>query len=262
MNLYVDSDNAMGSPSGDIDDGFALLALIQSRLSIVGIASVDGNTTESLAYQNNQVLADLLGYQGKLLHGATHPEASRFLSQLTTPTKVLGLGPLTNFAGALALNPNLQISELIFVGLNYFICPPAWRFFDFNQWNDPESTRRVMESSIPLTCIPCDVARRLRFSRKMLRSIPEPLQTFFKQHSDRWFRRALLLKGRRSIPIWDLVAAMYVIEPDLFQIEETKVRLGKWGQPIFSQGRPIRVVTGYSPEVVWERFYSLLKPLQ
>ena len=41
-----------------------------------------------------------------------------------------------------------------------------------------------------------------------------------RRHSRRWFRRARLLKGRGSVPLWDLTAAIYAIEPALFRVVE------------------------------------------
>jgi len=58
--LFIDSDNAMGSPSGDVDDGLALAALIRSGATIAAIAAVAGNTSAPLAYDNNRALCQLL----------------------------------------------------------------------------------------------------------------------------------------------------------------------------------------------------------
>ena len=35
------------------------------------------------------------------------------------------------------------------------------------------------------------------------------------------------LKGRRSFPVWDLVAAMYLIAPSMFEVDTQKVT---WNQ--------------------------------
>ena len=44
--LLIDSDNAAGSPRGDVDDAFAIAALLRSGLPVAALASVAGNTSE------------------------------------------------------------------------------------------------------------------------------------------------------------------------------------------------------------------------
>ena len=54
--LYIDSDNALGSANGDTDDGFAIAALLKSKIPISEIGSVSGNTSSVQAFRNNEAL--------------------------------------------------------------------------------------------------------------------------------------------------------------------------------------------------------------
>lgn len=265
--VFIDSDNALGSPFGDIDDAFAIAAAIKGGLPVEAIASVFGNSFEPWVNRNNVSLAKECGYAGRLLRGgatrwARNTEASRYLADLTHPVRILSIGPMTNIAGALARNEHLQdhVAEMIFVATNLSVRLPAFRFFDFNQSKDPRAMRRVLASGIPLTCVPCDVARNLRVTEKELQTIPGSLGQYLRRHAARWFRRSRLLKGVDSVPVWDLVAAVYLLKPSLFKVEETTVKLGRMGQALFGceAGRPIRVVTHFESSLVWQTFKSLV----
>ncbi len=264
--LWIDSDNALGSPSGDVDDGFALSALFKSGLKIEAVSSVFGNSQEPLVYRNLLQLGSLCGYQGKTLRGANSSnagpsEASRFLAQREQPCRVIALGPLTNVAASLRENPRAveNINEIVFVGTNYRYSLPALRFFDFNHWNDPASLREVVRSLVPLTIIPCDVARRLRVTYADLKGIRGPTGEFIHAQSQRWFRRAMILKLSASIPVWDLVAAVFAIEPGLFHTVQTTLKVGRWGRAIYGERgcRDVKVVTGFEPGKIWAKFLSL-----
>jgi inosine-uridine nucleoside N-ribohydrolase len=44
--IFIDSDNALGSPCGDVDDAFAIAALLRSGVPVAALASASGNTSE------------------------------------------------------------------------------------------------------------------------------------------------------------------------------------------------------------------------
>ncbi len=265
--LFVDSDNALGSPFGDVDDGYALAALLSSDEKIAALSTVFGNSFEPWTYQNHLRMASLCGYRGPILRGAATrwskaTESSRFLASLDHSVRALALGPLTNLALALRGNPSAgqNIAEIIFVGTNLSVSLPALRFFDFNQWKDPRALREVLQSGIPLTIVPCDVARRLRVTGAQVAAIEGTLGAYLQAHSRRWFRRASWLKGVTSVPIWDLVAAMYVLEPTLFETRPSTLTLGAFGQSHYDlpQGRPVKLIDGYEPAALWTKFQSLV----
>ena len=65
----IDTDNAAGSPRGDVDDAFAVAALLRSGLQVAALASVAGNTGEAEADRNNRTLGELCGFAGPYLRG-------------------------------------------------------------------------------------------------------------------------------------------------------------------------------------------------
>lgn len=261
--IFIDSDNALGSPFGDIDDGFALAALMKSQIPIIKISTIFGNTSEPLAYRNTQQLAKICGFKGAVIRGAAtrwahDSEAARELASYGSPLRILALGPMTNIALALNRNSGLPnpIQELVFLGTNFSVPLPAWRFFDFNQWKDPKSFRTVFDSKIKLTFIPCNIARRLRITRYALNEIPGELGVYLRLNSTRWFRRARFLKRTQSVPVWDLVAALYMIDPKQFNTIDTAATLGRRGDVTYGLGeaRPVEVVVDFDPESLWQTF--------
>lgn len=235
--LLIDSDNALGSPRGDVDDAFALAALFQSGLPIAAVTPVAGNTSKEMADRNNRALGEICGYRGPWDAG-----------EIKGPVRFLALGPLTNLASC-----KLEVSEAILVGGNLTSrgrFPPWWPH-EFNLTKDREATRKVFASDIPLTVVPLDVTRRLRIS-------PEDLQGHFLQEgSRRWARRSLLLRGSQRFPVFDLAAAAYVIDPSLVTVEETTARLRPNLYVEFGKGdRRLRIVRDLDPELIWRLFFS------
>ena len=78
-------------------------------------------------------------------------------------------------------------------------------------------------------------------------------------HSHRWLTRTKIIKARNWFPVWDLVAAMYLIDPTFFEIKETKTRLNNRGFLRFNKGnRSVRIINDFNPDLVWKKFCELL----
>ncbi len=230
--VWIDTDNALGSPFGDIDDAIALATLLKSNYPVYAISNVFGNTFESISFQQTKILLKLLNSHVPHYSGAGNwwnreSAASHELARVTTRIKILALGPLTNIAQALKLNPNLKnyIEEIIFVGTNYKYQLPNWRFFDFNIFKDKTSAIEILQSGIPVTLIPCDQARKIRLTEQQVSSFGGAAGNFIHENSKRWFRRARLLKFQKSIPVWDLTAALYLLQPSEFNFVPAKLHL-------------------------------------
>ena len=256
--FLIDTDNAAGSPSGDVDDAFAIAALLRSGLPVAAVASVSGNTSEAMADRNNRILGELCGYSGPYLRGIEAGEVLDRIDRvdLGAPLRFVALGPLTNLAAVLP-----RCSGAVLVGSNLTSrgrFPPWWPH-EFNLTKDRAATRAVFASDLPLTVIPLDVARRLRAGPRELRDLRGPLGEFLRRHSARWSRRSLLLRGSRRFPVFDLAAAAYVLDPSLAAVEESRVRLHPNVWMEYGRGeRRITVVRDLDAGAIWERFVRLV----
>lgn len=249
--LLIDTDNALGSPKGDVDDGLAIAALLKSGLPVAGVASVAGNTSEERADRNNRELGALCGYAGPYFRGAA--------AWPPGPLRVLALGPLSNVAAALARQQ--PVSEVVLVGGNS-TSPgrfPPWWPHEFNLTKDRPATRAVFASDLPLTVVPLDVARRLGVGKPDLAQLRGPLGGLLRDQSRRWLRRSRLLRWSSTFPAFDLVAALYAIDPAGIEVEETRVRVHPNVWIEFGAGeRRVKVVRGFDRDELWRRFVALV----
>lgn len=227
--LFVDSDNALGSPRGDVDDAFAIAELLTNRAPVVCISSCAGNTSEERAYANNLRVARMYGFPADhVVRGAVGRERLRYFAG-----RVLALGPLTNIVHA------RQASEIIIVGGNISTrgrWPPVWPH-EFNLTKDRAAAHAVFALDVPLTIFPLDVARKLTIT---FDQVPEP----FREDARRWFRHLLLVRWTRRFPVYDLAAARYAIDPRGFTFAETTAVMGRNTFLEFGKGtRKVKVCT-------------------
>lgn len=256
---WLDTDNALGSPRGDIDDAIAITALYKAKASVIAVSNVFGNTEQALSFRNTEELLKNFNFQGPQWAGANLPgfsptPASQALAKIKDPVTIIALGPLTNLAAALLENPKLKekIKQIIFVGLNYDFPVPTWRFFDFNVYKDKASAAQVFKMGIPMVIVPCNVARKIRMSPEDLQRIAGPVGDYIRANSGRWFRRSRFLKLRNHIPVWDLCAVMYALEPALFDLEPAQIRTTRLGSLLLEPGPKdshLVSVTGFRSEV-------------
>ena len=278
MPLVIDSDNAMGSRRGDVDDAFAVAALLAGDLPVAAVASVGGNAGEAAADRNNRRLGALCGYRGRYLRGARAGSgAGERIEQAADlwrgdhgPVRYLALGPLTNLAAVLAAAPP-GIAEVVLVGGNTRSrgrFPPWWPH-EFNLTRDRRAARAVFASGLPLTLVPLDVARRLEVGAPDLAELAGPLGAYLRQGSARWLRRARRLRGRAAFPVFDLLAAACVLDPDCVRLEPARVEAHRnlWLDfaPRERSGRAWRellVVRDFDRPRLWRRFVERIAAVE
>jgi purine nucleosidase len=192
--ILLDTDLAMGAPGSDIDDGFALaLALADPELSVDLVTTVGGNTDVDTATRLSLDLLERLGHSDvPVVRGSAGPPQRRS-SDDGGPARVPGslpghaatalverimaepgeltvvaIGPLTNIALALALEPRMaaHVREIVVMGgvflehTNLASMPG-----EFNTWSDPAATAAVLASGARLRFVGLDVTRKVRLTR-------------------------------------------------------------------------------------------------
>lgn len=220
--LWIDTDVALGGSRGDVDDGFALVAVFcaarQRRARLAGVSTVFGNTSAELAEGHARRLADLASLSVPVVRGAERAgertAAAEHMAALPEGTELLALGPLTNVAAACRIDPSLPSRvSLRIVGGNLSsrgLLPPLWPF-EFNLARDVEAARHVLSAGWrELTLYPLDVVGRLRVNGSALEQIRRlsPLGEWIECGSRRWLARARWRRFSSSFPAWDLGAAL------------------------------------------------------
>ena len=194
--ILLDTDLAMGEPGADIDDGFALaFALADPELSVELVTTVNGNSDVDTA---TRLSLRLLERRGRgdvpVARGAATPlvggwtrgglrvvrvdapvpghAAVRIVERVMAEPgelSIVAIGPLTNVALALALEPRVatSVAEIVVMGGMYLgqtnvAAVPG----EFNFWVDPHAAAEVLASGAPIRAVGLDVTRRVRMTRE------------------------------------------------------------------------------------------------
>jgi purine nucleosidase len=175
VRIILDTDLAMGAPGSDIDDGFALaLALAEPGIVVDLVTTVGGNsdvvTSTRLTAELLQVLGrgDVPVVQGAPADEDAAVEIARRVRAEPGELTLVAIGPLTNIARALALDPEVarDVREIVVMGgvfleqTNVAAMPGEYNF-----WCDPDAAQAVMECGAPLRLVGLDVTRRVRLTR-------------------------------------------------------------------------------------------------
>jgi inosine-uridine nucleoside N-ribohydrolase len=269
--IWVDTDIALGAPSGDVDDGFALAALAvahrQGNVELVGVSTVFGNATAAISEVCARELVGSAGADVPVVRGAERagqstPAAERIVEASKNNIEIVALGPLTNLAAACLRDPGLAgRASLRAVGGNLSsrgFLPPLWPF-EFNLARDRKAARFAL--SLPwqrMTLFPLDVVRRLAVGAEELNELEKTsdLGSYLAEHSRRWLRRARWRHLGQRFPLWDLPAAL-----DAARLLDSAIelrRLAPGARRLLARPRPLACLARFDPSAAWEKFLELV----
>ena len=257
--VYVDTDVGLGTPGAEIDDGAALILLLRNPLiDVVGAGSVFGNVPVQAADSNldrlltwldgehvprgvgaeKPIIEDNAWFEswqsayGKTLPWNAHPAAclaAHLIIDLihTYPgqVSVLSLGPMTNLALAVRLDPSIvsKTLEVIVMGGSFNAQKSAR---EFNVRCDPEAAHIVFSAGWKLNILGLDITRRVHFSRRDFASLSNghPAVDLLRAQAPGWIARMEEMGWEQDgCALHDAVAAAYLVDAGLFQTEQTCV---------------------------------------
>lgn len=232
--VWVDFDPGIGLPLIDIDDALALVFLVASGVSIVGVSTCFGNTTLPRIHPVAQRLARRLGVpvvaRGAASPGDVHTEAVDALASFRGT--VLAIAPPTNVAAALRRGASWE--RLVVLG-GTTRRRPNLRLLHTTELNfavDEHAAAVVLEAGCDLvTMEPC---REVWFDEHELGVLPPDLA----RGARSWLVSSPLRTGRRAFHPWDVLAAAWLTDPDLCDVREGGFRVDS-GR--LSRGRVRRV---------------------
>ncbi|TVT38050.1 nucleoside hydrolase [Amycolatopsis rhizosphaerae] len=242
--VYLDCDTG-------IDDSVALAYLLASpEVDLVGIGTVSGNVTAAQGARNTLDLLALAGRPGiPVAVGAHDPlvgryggavphihgrngvgdvelpasevdpvgeDAAEFLVRLAKEhggaLRVVAVGPLTNLARALELEPALPglVSEVTIMGGAALVPGNVSAVAEANIANDPEAAAVVFAAPWDLTLVPLDVTLENTLEeehRRVLLASADPFLIGLGRILDVYFDFYVDLYGRRGSALHDPLAA-------------------------------------------------------
>jgi inosine-uridine nucleoside N-ribohydrolase len=146
---------------------------------------------------------------------------------------LLALGPLTNVALALSLEPRLAsaLVELIVMGGAVLTHGNVTEVATANLYNDPEAAAMVYQSGAPVVQVGMDVCQQVAIPEAHLerfRHTPTPLTqlltritpTLVQSYAERGLRRL-----GTGVHYNDVPAVAYAIDPSLYEAREYHVRI-------------------------------------
>ena len=259
--VIVDSD-------AGIDDALALLYLIRSPAAeIVAIGSVQGNVPTEVAARNLLRTLEIDGIEIPVALGAARPLAQplttiegihgqdglgntgqpaparsvlegesaaeqmvRLARSRPGELDLLTLGPLTNLALAIGLEPGLPslLGRVVTMGGAFAVAGNVTTHAEWNVWADPEAAQLVLEAGFDQTWVGLDVTTQSFLEDhhlNRLHSSGDPAGQFAGAILDHIFKVVEDLHGARLCHLHDPLAAGVLLDPSLVACRELEVRV-------------------------------------
>lgn len=250
-----------------VDDSMAILFAFQSpELQVEGISTIFGNTGTDITTQNALRLVELAGRsdvpvargaekplvrpfsgEGWRVHGHNglggidfpppqgEPDSRRG-AQLIVDTimaspgqiKLIALGPLTNVALAVSLEPRIatNVKEVILMGGAVNASGNASAVAEANIRNDPEAAHIVFNAGWDVTMVGLDVTRKVIMTPDYvdaLRAAGNRYTDFIGQIVDHYINFYVEYVGINGFHVHDSSAVAYAIDPTLFETRHLPV---------------------------------------
>lgn len=244
-----------------IDDAIGILLAEKSgEADILGITTVNGNTSLEQATINTRKVTTLLGRDDlKVVQGANRPllrepffEVSVHgndgiggaLKEMEVEIRdegfapdfiieqakkhpgeitVILLAPLTNMALALRKEPRLKewLKELVIMGGAVDHPGNITPAAEYNMYIDPEAAKIVLHSGIPITLVGLDVTSNTLLTKKDVEAIqPGPARDFVKDSTEHYMNHYLQRNGKEACSMHDPLAVGVALDRSLVKTEK------------------------------------------
>ena len=279
-----------------IDDALALAHLLsRPSVDLVSISTVSGNTTSEQAAINTLAMLALAGrddipvavgaggplvggYRGgaSRVHGRNGigdvelPRAASTQASVAGPEQIvlaaserpgelelLAVGPLTNLARALELEPNLPglVKRVTIMGGAVWVAGNITEHAEANIANDPEAAQAVFGAGWPVTLVPLDVTLQHSLGVDEQRALAErgtAFHTALAEMLDTYFDFYEHFYGERRAALHDPLASMIAVGDSIpATVRRTTITvdpsdLESRGRTQPNEGELIEVVTAVS----------------
>ena len=181
------------------------------------------------------------------------------LSGATSPITLVAVAPLTNLAVVLDAHPELvqQVERVVIMGgaVNVAGNVEASPEAEWNIYIDPEAARRVIATGLPITMVPLDATNHLPWTDLLVRRLGTIDHAAGKTEHQLATSRATL----EGFYLWDELAAMVTVHPDLVTLEQTAVRIDDNGAVVVDPaGVTLDVAVDAKSDAATEEFLQTL----
>jgi len=238
--IIYDCDNTLGLFGKDVDDGLTLAYLAaQSDIELLGITTTFGNgTLEEVRAQTDWLAADLDLEDVPLHHGEAQrgqgpTEAAEFLAETAAAhpgeVTILATGPLGNLRAAQSLDAAFYRNVQSVVCMGGYLQPLRLGRRDLPELNlsaDPEATVGLLQAAargeVEMVLMNAQVCLQAAFGpREMWRS--RRWRQPYRRAVGLWLTAFGLHCGIRFFYLWDLLPAVYVTHPELFDAQRARI---------------------------------------
>lgn len=256
--IIFDCDNTMGVKGCDVDDGLALLYLLgEGNREICGITTTYGNSDIETVYHNTSKMLQEIGRPGiNLFKGCPNPgvlesEAADFIVETVNAypgqISILATGSLTNLRGAYLKDQDIftKIPQIVLMGgITQKLIINGKVLDELNFSCDPAATALVLEQGNNMSVITGNHCLDAYFSgeefAQKLKTCSKPVARYIWDKCNYWFEDMMETFELDGFHNWDVVAAAYLIRPELFDDKEImitpNVSLLKQGWLVYQSG--------------------------
>ncbi len=272
-----------------VDDAMAVLyACLDPRIELVGLTSIFGNVTTDIATRNALVLLELAGVDLPVARGAETPmvqepkevswevhgregfgdvppitpksnpvaeTAAEFICRMVNenPGEIVlcPVGPLTNFALALELDPGIasKVKGVTVMGGSLDEGGNVTPHAEANIYQDPHAADLVFAADWNITMIGLDVTHQVICSPNHFAQLAldaPKLGGFLNEAAQFYFQFHRKVDGIDGCHMHDPTAVISIVDPELFSIDETPLQVILDGEEL---GKTIRSENGNRPNV-------------
>lgn len=235
--VVFDCDNTFGVKDCDVDDGLALMYLLGCpEAKVHGITATYGNNRLDIVYNTSRNMLKEVGRKdipvklGGEKCGAYESEAADYLAEMADKyagaLSILATGSLTNLRGAYEKDNHFfeKVKEIVVMG--GITSPLVFEKKVMDELNfscDPFATWTVLTKGKNVSVITGNHCLKVLFTReeykKRLFGTDNRAAEFIREKTDYWFGYNEEDYGIGGFYNWDVTAAVYLMNPELFTDE-------------------------------------------